>query len=134
MSVGQIKGHHVSIASSMLAAISITAFFFGTSAWAPVAEREMLSDFAVAWFLLTYLWVQMATHILSVPPTRRQMLGDMLSSMVPILVIVYVVAEYYKGDLQLSTFQINAAWLTAYAMLLDLVLDMALAISLHRQA
>ena len=67
MSFGQIKGHHISIASSVLATVAIAAFFFGTPAWEPAADRQMLSDFAVACILLTYLWVQMATHILSVP-------------------------------------------------------------------
>jgi hypothetical protein len=132
MKLGQIKGHHISVAASLLAAVAIAVFFFGAPAWAPAADAQMLSDFGMMWALLTYLWLQTATHIVYGPATRNQMLIDMLSSIIPLLVVGYVIAEYYRGDLRASTFQINAAWLTAYAMLLDLVLDMSLAISQRR--
>jgi hypothetical protein len=45
-----------------------------------------------------------------------------------------VPAEYYRGDLAASAYQLNIAWLTAYAMFLDLVLDLSVALSLRRQA
>jgi hypothetical protein len=134
MKLGQINGYHISIAASALAAVAIAVFYFWIPAWAPASDAQMRSDFAVMWVLLTYLWVQTGIHIIYGPATRNQVLLDMLSSIIPLLVIGYVIAEYYKGDLRVSTFQINAAWLTAYAMLLDLVLDMSLAISQRRQA
>jgi hypothetical protein len=75
----------------------------------------------------------MAAHIVFATGTRNQMLIDLLSSLLPVLVIAYVIAEHYRGDLAASTFRINTAWLTACAMVLDLVLDLSLAITPRRQ-
>ena len=133
MQAGQIKSHHISIVASILAAVAIGFLFFWKPAWSPGADVQMPSDFAAMWILLTYLWVQMATHIIFAPATRNQMLIDVLSSIIPILVIIYVLAEYYRGDLAASTYQLNIAWLTAYAMFLDLVLDLGVALSPRRQ-
>lgn len=133
MKTGQIKNHHVSMAASLLATVAIGFFFFWTPAWAPGTDMQMLADFAAMGVLLTYLWVQMLAHIVFAPATRNQMLADVLS-IVPILAIIYVLAEYYRGDLVASDYQVYIAWLTAYAMFLDLVLDLSVALSPRRQA
>ena len=116
-----------------MASIAIVVGFFGWGQWGPAPDQQMFSGFAASWVLLTYLWIQLSAHIVLAPATKNEMLVDMLSSVLPVILIFYVLAEYYRGDLQLSGFQINAAWLTAYAMLLDLVIDTGLAISLRRQ-
>jgi hypothetical protein len=134
MKADQVRSYHISIIASVLAAVAIVVFFFGTPAWTPAAGAQMPYDFAVMWILLTYMWVQMVTHILFTASSRNQMLADTLSSFIPLLAIIYVLAEYYRGDLAASSYQLNTAWLTAYAMFLDLVLDMSVAISLRRQA
>lgn len=133
MHIGLIKGHVVSVIASLIASMAIVLGFFGWAQWVPAPDQQMFSDFAASWVLLTYLWIQLSAHIVLAPATKNEMLVDMLSSVLPVILIFYVLAEYYRNDLQLSAFQINAAWLTAYAMLLDLVIDTGLAISLRRQ-
>lgn len=133
MNFPKSKGHIISVAASAIAALAAALAFFGAPGWAPMMEQQMTMDFAVCWVLLTYLWVQLFSHIIFGTTSKNEMLVDMLSSIAPVLVISYVLAEYYRGDLQLSQFQANAAWLTAYAMLLDLVVDTGLAIALRRQ-
>jgi len=86
----------------------------------------MTSAFAVMYFLLTYLFLQMLAHIFYGPSLRSHMLIDMLSSLLPLMMVLYVLVEYSRGYLILSTFQLNAALLTAYAMTLDLVVDVGL--------
>lgn len=120
------KGHQFSIAASVLAAFAIAAFFFGAPGWAPVEDRHMTSSFAVMYLLLTYLFLQMLAHIFYGPALRSHMLIDMLSSLLPVMVILYVLVEYSRGYLVISTFQLNAALLTAYAMTLDLFVDIGL--------
>jgi hypothetical protein len=39
------------------------------------------------------------------------------SSLAAVLLVISALTDYYRGDLRLSAFQLNAAWLTAYAML-----------------
>lgn len=133
MNMGQVRGHVISVIASVAAAFAIALAFFGAPQWAPASDQQMFSAFAVSWVLLTYLWIQLSAHIILAPATKNEMLFDMLSSIVPVVLVFYALAEYYRGDLQLSDFQINAAWLTAYAMLLDLVIDTGLAIALRRQ-
>jgi hypothetical protein len=86
----------------------------------------MTSSFAVMYALLTYLFLQMVAHIFYGPTLRSQMLVDMLSSLLPVMIILYVLVEYYRGYLAVSAFQLNAALLTAYAMTLDLLVDIGL--------
>ena len=120
------KGHQFSIAASVLAALAIAALFFGAPGWTPAEERHMTSSFAVMYALLTYLFLQMVAHIFYGPTLRSQMLVDMLSSLLPVMIILYVLVEYYRGYLAVSAFQLNAALLTAYAMTLDLLVDIGL--------
>jgi hypothetical protein len=58
---------------------------------------------------------------------------DALTSVVPLFVIVYVILQYYSGYLELSQFQARTAWVTAYTMLLDLVIDLGVSVLLSRQ-
>lgn len=121
-----IKGHHFSILASMLAALGAGVFYFGFPGWTPAEERHMMSSFAVMYVLLTYLFLQLVAHIFYGPALRSQMLVDLLSSLLPVIVILYVLVETSRGYLTISTFQLNAALLTAYAMTLDLLVDIGL--------
>ncbi len=85
-----------------------------------------MSSFAVMYVLLTYLFLQLVAHIFYGPALRSQMLVDLLSSLLPVIVILYVLVETSRGYLTISTFQLNAALLTAYAMTLDLLVDIGL--------
>lgn len=120
------KGHHFSIAASVIAAVVVAAFFFGAPGWAPTEDAQLPSSFAVMYALLTYLFLQMVAHVFYRPPTRRQMLIDMLSSLLPVVILLYILADYSRGNLTVSTFQLNAALLTLYAMTLDLLVDIGL--------
>lgn len=51
----------------------------------------------------------------------------------PLFLIVYVILQYYSGYLELSPFLVKTAWVTAYTMLLDLVIDLGVSVLLSRQ-
>ncbi len=120
------KGHHFSIGASVIAAVAIAVFFFGAAGWMPTEEGYLTSSFTLMYALLTYLVLQMVSHIFYHPPSRRQMLVDMLSSLLPVVILLYVLVDYSRGNLAVSTFQLNAALLTIYAMTLDLLVDIGL--------
>jgi hypothetical protein len=126
-------GHQVSIWSSLLIAAVIGVFFIVMRGWSPPPEWQVQADFAVTWFLLTYIWVQMGTLILVGAGTKAQMWLDALTSIVPLFLIVYVILQYYSGYLELSDFQARTASVTAYTMLLDLVIDLGVSVLLSRQ-
>ena len=122
-----IKGHHFSIVLSALAGVVICGlFFFAAERWSPLDQNQVMSAFAVLYVLLTYLVLQMVAHIFFGPASKKQMLVDMLSSLLPVAIILYVLAEYLRGDLILSLFQLHTALLTGYALILDLLVDVGL--------
>jgi hypothetical protein len=120
------KGHHFSIGASVIAAVAIALGFFGAPGWTPTEGGDTAASFAVMYVLLTYLFLQMVAHIFYRPASRRQMLIDLLSSLLPVMIILYVLVDYSRGNLAVSTFQLNAALLTIYAMTLDLLVDIGL--------
>jgi hypothetical protein len=127
------SGLQISIVASLLIAVAIGVFFIGMRGWSPPAEWQVQADFAVTWILLTYIWVQMGTLILVGAGTKTQMWLDALTSVVPLFLIVYVILQYYSGYLELSHFQVKTASVTAYTMLLDLVIDLGVSVLLSRQ-
>ena len=127
------NGYKVSIYTSLLMAVAIGVFFIGMASWGPSEDWQATADFAVPWFLLTYVWIQMGSLIVVGAGTKNQMWLDALTSIVPLFVIVYVLLQHYSGYVALSPFQARTAWLTAYTMLLDLVIDLGVTVLLSRQ-
>ncbi len=126
-------GHQISILSSLFISVVIGIFFIAMRGWSPPPEWQVQADFAVTWVLLTYIWVQMGTLILVGAGTKTQMWLDALTSVLPLFLIVYVILQYYSGYLELSHFQVKTASVTAYTMLLDLVIDLGVSVLLSRQ-
>jgi hypothetical protein len=126
-------GYQISIVSSLFIAAVIGIFFIAMAGWAPSPEWQELADFSVTWVLLTYIWVQMGTLILVGAGSKNQMWLDALTSIVPLFLILYVVVQHHTGYMELSSFQAKTAWVTAYTMLLDVVIDLGVTVLLSRQ-
>ena len=129
----RFNGYKVSIGSSLLMAAFIGVFFIGTPGWSPPTAWQTVSDFAVTWVLLTYVWLQMGSLILTGAGTKNQMWIDALTSIIPLFVIAYVIIQHHTGYVVLSPFQIRTAWATGYAMLLDVIVDSGVSVMLSRQ-
>jgi hypothetical protein len=127
------NGYTISIGSSLFVAFVIGMFFIWAHGWSPPEPWQPYADICVTWILLTYIWIQMGSLILVGSGTKHQMWVDALTSIIPLFVIVYVVLQHYSGYVILSPFQIRTAWVTAYTMLLDLVVDLGVTILLSRQ-
>lgn len=127
------NGYKISILSSLTIAVLIGVFFIGMAGWAPSEEFQSTADFLVPWVLLTYVWIQMGSLIIVGAGTKNQMWVDALTSIVPLFVIVYVLVQHHAGFVPISPFQIKTAWLTAYTMLLDVVIDLGVTVLLSRQ-
>ncbi len=127
------NGYMISIASSLLIATMIGVFFIGMAGWTPPESWQSRADLTVTWILLTYIWVQMGSLILVGAGTKNQMWLDALTSIIPLFVIFYVILQHYGGFIVISQFQVNTAWVTAYTMLLDVVIDLGVSVMLSRQ-
>jgi hypothetical protein len=126
-------GHQISILSSLIVAVFLGIFFIVLPGWTPSPQWQMWADFTVTWALLTYIWIQMGTMVFAGVGTRNQMWLDALTSAVPLFVVLYVILQHYSGYIELSSFQANAALVTAYTMLLDFVVDLGVSVLLSRQ-
>lgn len=127
------KGYAISIISSLLMALAIGLFFIGGAGWVPPDNWQPHADFAVTWILLSYIWIQMGSLIIVGAGTKNQMWIDALTSIVPLFLIFYVILQHLSGYIVLSSFQARTAWVTAYTMLLDVVIDLGVTILLSRQ-
>lgn len=126
-------GYQISIFSSLTMAAFVAAFFIALAGWSPPQIWQEVADFSVTWVLLTYIWIQMGSLILVGAGTKNQMWLDALTSMLPLFLILYVVVQHHSGYVVLSSFQAKAAWVTAYTMLLDVVIDLGVTVLLSRQ-
>lgn len=127
------NGYKISILSSLTIAVLIGVFFIGMAGWTPSEAFQPTADFLVPWVLLTYVWIQMGSLIIVGAGTKNQMWIDALTSIVPLFVITYVLVQHHTGFVPISSFQIKTAWLTAYTMLLDVVIDLGVTVLLSRQ-
>ena len=75
----------------------------------------------------------MGSMVLTGAGIRHQIWIDALTSIIPLFLIFYVLLQHYSGYVVLSSFQAGAAWLTAYTLLLDLVVDLGVSVLLSRQ-
>lgn len=127
------NGYKISVVSSLLMALGIGLFFIAGAGWSPPDSWKSDVDIAVTWILLTYIWVQMGSLILVGSGTKNQMWIDALTSIIPLFVIVYVILQHYTDFIALSSFQAKTAWVTAYTMLLDVVIDLGVTVLSSRQ-
>ncbi len=127
------NGFKISIASSLLIAVVIGLFFIAGAGWSPSTTLVENADVVVMWVLLTYIWIQMGSLILVGAGTKNQMWLDAITSIIPLFVITYVILQHYSGFVLLSPFQVRTAWVTAYTMLLDVVIDLGVTVLLSRQ-
>jgi hypothetical protein len=114
-------------------AVVIGVFFLALRGWSPPEEWQVQADFSVTWVLLTYIWVQMGSLILVGAGSKNKMWLDAFTSIVPLFLIFYVLIQHYTGYIELSHFQAKTASVTAYTMLLDVVIDLGLSVLLSRQ-
>ena len=114
-------------------ALAIGLFFIGMAGWSPPADWQERRRLRRHLGLLTYIWVQMGSLILVGAGTKNQMWLDALTSIVPLFLIFYVILQHHTGYVVLSPFQARTAWVTAYTMLLDVVIDLGVSVMLSRQ-
>lgn len=127
------SGFKVSVWASLLMGVVIGLFFIWQAGWSPPPTWGNRGEIAVSWILITYIWIQVGSLVLVGAGNRNQMWVDALTSMVPLFLILYVLLQHYGGYVVLSSFQVNAALLVAYTMLLDVVVDLGISVLLSRQ-
>ena len=122
-------GRPLSMALSLLATVLMWVFFFRMRGWMPPAGEEVDYSTYVHWFLLAYLAIQL---IVLIPVGHSSGLGeawlDTFTSLVPLLVVLYVLLLHWSRLETLPLEQLRYAKSTMGVMALDFVVDFWVAV------
>lgn len=128
-----VVGHMMRELSAVIMAIVIVIFFFYNTGYQPTPEDAVPISFLAAIFLLIYLWIQSGGIALTGVPNSLAMATDALASIVPLVPLLFAFFDHYRGNLELSTFQIYFGYTALVAILFDVVVNLTLMIRLSRR-
>jgi hypothetical protein len=128
-----VIGHIMRELSSIIMALLIIAFFYWNTGYQPVPEEAVSVSFMAAMLLFLYLWIQSGGIALTGVPNSLAMATDALFSIIPIIPLLFSFFDYYRGNLELSSFQVWFGYTAIVAILFDIVVNMTLMIRLSRR-
>lgn len=109
-------------------------FFYGSSEpYTPEVESAIKESFIFCSICAAYWWFQSGTLALSGVKNAISMATDILFSFLPFLVICYVLVDYGRGGLQLSDFEVYAAWFALAMVLMDITFNSMIMARLSRR-
>jgi len=128
-----VIGHIMRELSSIIMAGLIIIFFYWNTGYQPAPEDAVSVSFMFAIFLLIYVWIQSGGIALTGVPNSLAMATDALFSIVPLIPLLFSFFDYYRGNLELSEFQLWFGYTALVAILFDVVVNLTLMIRLSRR-
>lgn len=128
-----VIGHIMRELSSVIMALLIIAFFYWNTGYQPVPEEAVSVSFMAAMLLLLYMWIQSGGIALTGVPNSLAMATDALFSIIPLIPLLFSFFDYYRGNLELSSFQVWFGYTAILAILFDIVVNLTLMIRLSRR-
>jgi hypothetical protein len=129
------SGRRISMVLSLLAALVIWYFFMQMRGWTPPPGGEVDYSTYVHWFLLGYLAIQL---IFLIPNSGAGSLGqtwlDTFTSLLPLLVVLYVLMLHWSNLERLPLEQLRYAKSTMGVMAIDFIVDFWVAVATQHQA
>jgi hypothetical protein len=130
-----LLGRPLSMVLSLLAAVVIWYFFMQMRGWTPPVGEEVDYSTYVHWFLLGYLAIQL---IILIPTSATGGTGqvwlDTFTSLLPFLIVLYVLMLHWSNLERLPLEQLRFAKSTMGVMGLDFVVDFWVAVATQNQA
>jgi hypothetical protein len=127
-------GRRFSMLLSLMAAVAIWYFFMAMRGWKPVSGLESEISSYVTWGLLIYLGVQLTMLIwTSTGGTRREVWLDTMTSLVPFVLVIYVLVDHWRHLEELPLEQLRLAKSTALTAGIDFMADLGVAIATQRR-
>jgi hypothetical protein len=128
-------GRPLSMVLSLLAAVVIWYFFMQMRGWTPPVGAEVDYSTYVHWALLGYLAIQL---IVLIPASGAGSTGetwlDTFTSLLPVLVVLYVLMLHWSNLERLPLEQLRYAKSTMGVMGLDFVVDFWVAVATQNQS
>jgi hypothetical protein len=128
-------GRQLSMAMSILTAVGVWYFFMQMRGWTPPEGQEADYSTYVHWFLLGYLAIQL---IILIPASTEGSPFfawlDTFTSLLPLLVVLYVLMLHWSNLERLPIEQLRYAKSTLGVMTLDFIVDFWVAVATQSHA
>lgn len=129
-----LLGHVMRELSAIVMAIVIIVFFFVQEGYEPATAADgIFYSFMAAIFLLVYIWIQSGGIALTGVPNSLAMATDAITSIVPLIPLLFAFFEYWSGDLPMTYFQLYFGYAAFVAIMFDVVVNLTLMIRLSRR-
>jgi hypothetical protein len=130
-----LSGRGFSMVLSIFAAIAIWYFFMQMRGWTPPTGGEVDYSTYIHWALLGYLAVQLIVLIpTSAEGGTGQVWLDTFTSLLPFLVVLYVLMLHWSNLERLPLEQLRYAKSTLGVMGIDFVVDFWVAVATQNQS
>ena len=131
---GYLSGRGFSMLLSVVTAFLIWYFFMHMRGWTPPAGEEVDYSTYVHWFLLAYLAVQLVVLIpSSASGSTGEVWLDTFTSLLPLLVVLYVLMLHWSNLERLPLEQLRYAKSTLGVMAIDFIVDFWVAVATQNQ-
>jgi hypothetical protein len=119
--------------SAIAFAVYMGFFLFETPDYMPAMEDAMHVSFVFCGICAAYWWFQSGSLALSGATSPVKMAADVLTSMIPIVVVGYGIFDHWRGILPLSLFKQYGAYFALSILLLDATFNAIILARLSRR-
>jgi len=118
---------------SVLAAVGIWVFFIRMRGWAPPAGEEASYSTYFHWLLLAFLALQLTMLVFATRDgTTGEVWLDTITSLIPMLLAIYVLALHWGHHAELPLEQLRYAKSVSIVMAIDFLVDFAITLRAQR--
>jgi len=120
-------------ASACAFAIYLGLFLFHFPEYKPPLELIMNQTFIFCGTCAAYWWLQSGSLALSGVASALRMATDILTSVIPILVVSYAIIDFWRGNLPLSDYKQYASYFALSILILDVTFNAIIMARLSRR-
>ena len=119
--------------SAIAFAVYMGFFLFQTPDYMPPPEEAMHASFVICGICAAYWWFQSGSLALSGATSPVKMATDVLTSVIPMVVVGYAIFDNWRGILPLSLFKQYSAYFALSIILLDATFNAIILARLSRR-
>lgn len=120
-------------ASAFAFALYLGLFLFRSPEYKPPLEVAMNQTFIFCGICAAYWWLQSGSLALSGVTSSLRMATDVLTSVVPILVVSYAIIDFWRGNLPLSDYKQYGSYFALSILILDVTFNAIIMARLSRR-
>ncbi len=120
--------------SAAILAVALVVFFFFYNDYTPPSGHESTAVFIAAAILIFYGFLQGLAAVFQYAGVDTRPMVDLFFSLLPALVCLYTLVQYFIGDTELSKFHLEVLVLALLVIGHDLVINTKFVMKINRLA